>query len=42
MGAPALFFVSKTDPVGSVSSNQSVKEDLESKGVIVRTKYFLL
>ncbi|XP_055380465.1 uncharacterized protein LOC129611366 [Condylostylus longicornis] len=31
--APALFLVSKIDPVGSVPSNWSVKEDMESIGI---------
>lgn len=33
--APALFFVSKTDPVGAESSNQQVREDWESIGIKV-------
>lgn len=33
--APALFFVSNTDPVGAVASNQRVRENWESKGIQV-------
>jgi len=36
--APALFLVSKTDPVGAVDSNQRVREALESKGISVTWK----
>ena len=31
--APALFLVSKNDPVGAEHSNNSVKEDMESAGI---------
>lgn len=33
---PALFFVSKTDPVGTVTSNMNVRDTWESLGVKVR------
>jgi Eukaryotic protein of unknown function (DUF829) len=36
--APALFLISKTDPVGAESSNQSVREDWEANGVKVTWK----
>lgn len=34
--SPALFFISKTDPVGSLTSNLRVKESWDSLGVKVR------
>jgi hypothetical protein len=37
--APALFLISKTDPVGAESSNQSVREDWEANGVKVSGFY---
>lgn len=33
---PALFFVSRSDPIGTVSSNLSVRDDWESAGIKVR------
>lgn len=36
--APALFFLSKTDPVGALSSNQRVRENWESLGIEVQWK----
>lgn len=38
--APALFFVSKTDPVGAERSNDSVRQDWESKGISVSFSNF--
>lgn len=34
--APALFFVSKTDPVGTLASNRRVKDNWENMGMKVR------
>lgn len=36
--APALMYVSKTDPVGAERSNDSVRQDWESKGIPVTWK----
>lgn len=38
--APALFFVSKSDPVGAEQSNMRVREDWESIGIKVRSINF--
>lgn len=38
--APALFFLSKTDPIGAVASNQRVRESWENMGTQVN--YFLI
>lgn len=38
VNAPALFLVSKTDPIGAVASNQRVRESWESKGIQVTWK----
>lgn len=37
---PALFFVSKTDPVGTIPSNMSVRDNWESAGVRTYMKIF--
>lgn len=37
---PALLFVSKTDPVGTVSSNLSLRDDWESAGIKTYVKIF--
>lgn len=33
--APALFLLSKTDPIGAVTSNQRVRESWENMGIQV-------
>lgn len=38
--APALFLVSKTDPVGAESSNMRVRECLESKNIHVSSEIY--
>ncbi|XP_033356003.1 uncharacterized protein LOC117236815 isoform X2 [Bombus vosnesenskii] len=38
--SPALFFISKTDPVGSLTSNLRVKESWDSLGVKIYVKIF--
>ncbi|XP_050299254.1 transmembrane protein 53-B isoform X2 [Anthonomus grandis grandis] len=38
--APALFLISKTDPIGAVDSNQRVRESWESMGMKVDWKVF--
>ncbi|CAH1123920.1 unnamed protein product [Ceutorhynchus assimilis] len=38
--APALFLLSKTDPIGTESSNQRVRENWESMGMKVEWKVF--
>lgn len=36
--APALYFLSKTDPIGAVRSNQRVRENWENMGIEVGLK----
>lgn len=38
--APAQFFLSKTDPIGAVRSNQRAKESWESMGIQVGSLLF--